>query len=165
MALGDQVEGPSGVQVARGGQVARAIWCLTTPKCKLKLTWSPLGRAWGALMSRFVATWWPLGDHLEPKLGQEAPRRAPRAGKLVPSGVQEAASCAQYVPKSLQVRPKRRPRASQGRRGSAQEPPKSGQERVKSGQDRPKSDQERPKRLPKACKLSPKGVQDPLQNC
>ena len=61
---------------------------------------------------------------------------------------------AQELPKDAEELPK-----------DAEELPKSGQERAKSGQDGPKSDQERPRRLPRASKLSPKGVRDPLQSC
>ena len=111
-----------------------------------------------ALAVHFEVTWstcGPLGVHLEPTW---SPLGAHLEATWRPLGAQVGPRCAQETPK-------RRPRASQERRGARQEPPKSGQEPAKSGQDRPKSDQERPKRLPRASKLSPKGVRDPLQSC
>ena len=66
------------------------------------------------------ATWRLLGGHLEAKLAQEAPRRAPRAGKLVPRCAQEAASCSKLGPRGAKLAPRGAKLSSRG----VQEAPK-----------------------------------------
>ena len=77
----------------------------------------------GAFKWRLEATWKPLECHLEPKLAQEAHRKAPREAKLDPSGAQERPSWLQEVPKRLQVASKRWSRASKLGQRAPQEPP------------------------------------------
>ena len=140
MALGDQLEGPSAVQVTLGDQLGNK--------------WSRSGAG------RFQSSAQEASKRSKLDSGgvQEAPKRLP----IAPKRRHKAPSCARKAPMRVQVDPKRRPRGSKLRPRGSKLAPSGAQEAPSWLQEASKKLQVGSKTRPRESKWSGKGLQGTL---